>query len=130
MHIKFLVAILSATIFIAGCATTSSSNTVEPTTASNKWDGPVFVSTAALPAEVKYTVIGTVQADAKAGYSGEASLYPFLAAEARKIGANAVINPTGGRRVTAFSWAAAYVSGTAVKVDDPEKLKGLPGSTH
>jgi len=46
------------------------------------------------------------------------------------MGANAVINAKGGRRVTAFSWAAAYVSGIAVKVEDPEKLKGLPGSYH
>jgi uncharacterized protein YbjQ (UPF0145 family) len=53
-----------------------------------------------------------------------------LAAEAKKIGANAVIGATGGRRMTAFSWAAAYVSGTAVKVEDPEKLKGLAGSYH
>lgn len=129
MQTKILVAALSTVLFIAGCATTSSSNTSASTTAT-KWDGPVFVSAAALPTEVKYTVIGTVQADAKAGYSGEASLYPLLAVEARKIGANAVISTAGGRRVTAFSWAAAYVSGTAVKVDDVEKLKGLPGSNH
>jgi uncharacterized protein YbjQ (UPF0145 family) len=57
-------------------------------------------------------------------------LYPLLAAEARKIGANAVVNAQGGRKVTAFSWSAPYVSGIAVKVEDPEKLKGLAGSYH
>jgi uncharacterized protein YbjQ (UPF0145 family) len=46
------------------------------------------------------------------------------------MGANAVVNAKGGRRVAAFSWAAAYVSGTAIKVDDIQQLKGLPGTYH
>ena len=54
----------------------------------------------------------------------------LLAEEARKMGANAVINAKGGRRVTAFSWSAGYVSGTAVKVDDIQLLKSVPGTYH
>jgi uncharacterized protein YbjQ (UPF0145 family) len=57
-------------------------------------------------------------------------LYPRLAKEARKIGANAVIDAKGSRRVKPFSWAAPYVIGTAVKVEDAEMLKGQTGSYH
>jgi uncharacterized protein YbjQ (UPF0145 family) len=88
------------------------------------------VTQSAIPAGVEYKVLGSVQADARAGYDSAVSLYPLLAAEAKKIGANAVVNAKGGRRVTAFSWSAAYVSGIAVKVDDQQLLKSLPGSYH
>lgn len=122
-------AALAAAFLVAGCASTATSTVTAPAT-SPKWSGPVVVSEAALPAGIKHVVIGTVQAEAKAGYSGGASLYPLLATEARNIGANAVVSVTGGRRVTAFSWAAPYVSGVAVRVEDPSKLKGLAGTSH
>jgi hypothetical protein len=129
MDLKFVIATLAMVTVVAGCATRASSVILEPVQRP-KWEGPVFVSQAPLPAGIKYTVIGSVEANARVGYDSAASLYPLLAAEAKKIGANAVIGATGGRRMTAFSWAAAYVSGTAVKVEDPEKLKGLAGSYH
>ena len=111
-----------------GCSTTSSSTAIGPT--GPAWEGPILVSQATIPAGIEYKVIGSVQADARVGYDSAASLYPLLAAEAKKMGANAVVNARGGRRITAFSWSAAYVSGIAVKVDDPQKLKGLPGTYH
>jgi len=123
-------ALVTAAMLLAlnGCSTTSSSKATGPTGAA--WDGPVLVSQSAVPAGIQYKVIGSVQADARAGYDSATSLYPLLAAEAKKLGANAVVDTTGGRRVTAFSWSAAYVKGTAIKVDDPQKLKGLQGSYH
>ena len=120
--------VVSMLFAVSGCSTTSSSNAIAPLGAA--WEGPILVSQAAIPAGIEYKVIGSVQADARAGYDSAASLYPLLAAEAKKIGANAVVNAKGGRRVTAFSWSAAYVSGIAVKVDDPQQLKALPGSYH
>ncbi len=129
MSRKGLLAALAALFLIGGCASTSSSIVTAPT-AAPKWTGPVFVSEAALPAGIKHTVIGTVSADANSGYSGGASLYPLLATEARNMGANAVVSVTGGRKVTAMSWAAAYVSGLAVRVEDPARLKGLAGTSH
>jgi len=45
-----------------------------------------------------------------------------VATEAKNIGANAVINVEGGRHMTAFPCAAAYVEGTAVRVEDPQAL--------
>ena len=119
------VAVLFA---LNGCSTTSSSTAIGAT--GPAWEGPILVSQATIPSNIEYKVIGSVQADARVGYDSAASLYPLLAAEAKKIGANAVVNAKGGRRVTAFSWSAAYVTGIAVKVDDPQKLKGLPGSYH
>jgi hypothetical protein len=94
------------------------------------WTGPVFVSPTPIPAGIEYKVIGSVRANARVGYDSATLLYPLLAAEAKKLGANAVISATGGHRVTAFSWGAPYVEGTAVKVQDPEKLKGLVGTYH
>lgn len=120
--------VVSMLVLVNGCSTTSSSNAIGP--AGPAWEGPILVSQAPIPAGIEYKVIGSVQADARAGYDSAVSLYPLLAAEARKIGANAVVNAKGGRRVTAFSWSAAYVSGIAVKVDDPQLLKALPGSYH
>lgn len=74
--------------------------------------------------------LGSVTANARIGYDSATALFPLLAGEARKMGANAVINAAGGHRVTAFSWGAADVHGTAVKLKDPEQLKGLPGTYH
>lgn len=129
LETRFVMLALAALIAISGCGTRSSvspiGSAIEP-----RWDGPVFVSQGPLPAGIKHKILGSVQADARAGYEGAVTLYPFLAAEAKKIGANAVVNTVGGRRMTAFSWAAAYVTGTAVKVEDPEQLKGLPGAYH
>jgi len=128
MNPRILVIAASMLLMLNGCETTSSSRSIGPTGAA--WEGPVFVSQAPIPEDIEHKVIGTVEANAQAGYDSVVTLYPLLAAEARKIGANAVVDVKGGRRLTAFSWAAAYVIGTAVRVDDPKKLKGLPGTYH
>src|SRR5262245_35420189 len=124
------LAIALALAFVCGGCSTTSSSSVVSSTPVPAWTGPVFVSESQLPAGIAYKVVGSVQADARAGYDSSTKLYPFLAAEARKIGANAVVGVVDGRRLTAFSWSAPHVSGTAVRVDDPEMLKGLSGSHH
>jgi len=128
MNPKCTVIVAAMLFAMSGCATRSSSTAVDPSAPA--WEGQILVSPAAIPSGIEYKVMGSVQANAKVGYDSAASLYLLLAAEAKKIGANAVVNAKGGRRVTAFSWSAAYVSGIAVKVDDPQMLKGLPGSYH
>ena len=119
---------LAAATVLAGCAARSSSRAFAP--AESSWTGPVLVSQAPIPAGIDYKVIGSVRANARVGYDSVTQLYPLLAVEARKLGANAIVNATGGHRVTAFSWAAGYVEGTAVRVQDPEKLKALTGTYH
>lgn len=117
-----LVIALCSTL-LAACAATSSSTPVAPGGAA--WTGPVLVTASPVPQGVEYTVVGSVQADAKAGYDKADTLYPMLAAEAKKMGANAVVSAKGGHRVSAFSWAAPYVSGMAIKVKNPDALKSL-----
>ncbi len=121
--------LVAAAALVAGCSTTSSS-TPASTQQIPAWTGRVFVSESRLPESAKFKVLGSVEANARAGYDSGTALYPLLAEEARKLGANAVIGVTGGRRVTAFSWAAAYVNGVAIRIDDAEALKKLPGSYH
>ena len=123
-----LILSLLVVVLLHGCTTRATSRALAPV--EQVWSGPVYVSQETIPAGIPYKVVGTVSVDARAGYDRVATLYPLLAAEARKLGANAVINATGGRRVRVFSWAAPYVSGTAIRVEDPEKLKGLTGTFH
>ena len=124
------IAVLSAALLLeAGCATKSSSHVISSAPVS-AWSGPVFVTQQALPAGVEHQVIGSVSADATAGYDSVTTLYPLLAAEAKKIGANAVVSAKGARKVTALSWSAPYATGIAVRVKDPQKLKGLEGSSY
>lgn len=124
------VPLLAAALLVAaGCATKSSSNVISASPVA-AWEGPVFVTQRALPAGVDHQVIGSVSADATAGYDSVTTLYPALAAEARKIGANAVVSAKGARKVTAFSWSAPYATGIAVRVKEPQNLKGLEGSSY
>lgn len=124
------IALLAALLLAAGCATQTSSNLIAPSSPVAAWEGPVFVTQQPLPAGVEHQVIGSVSADARAGYESVTSLYPALAAEAKKIGANAVVSAKGARKVTALSWSAPYATGIAVRVKDPQKLKGLEGSSY
>ena len=113
----------------AGCSPVSSSTAVAASPA-GELAGPVLVSREAVPTGIEYKVLGTVKANNRAGYDSAESLYPLLAAEAKKLGANAVVNAKGGHTVTAFSWAAAYVSGTAIRIGDTESLRRLSGSYY
>ena len=80
-----------------------------------------------LPPDMEYEVVGTIKANARTGYDRVESLYPMLAEEARRAGANAVVEVYGGRTVSAFSWAAPFTGGNAVKVKDIEALRALEG---
>jgi|GEM_PF-4251372 len=124
-----IASVLAVSIAIGACSSTSGSTPTAGATKQAAYAGKVFVTEQALPAGVKHTVLGKVRADARAGYSSGTNLYPLLADEARKMGANAVISVEGGRKVTLLSWAAAFVSGTAIKID-PAALKALKGTSH
>lgn len=94
------------------------------------WTGKVLVTEDNLPAGTKATTLGKLTVTASTGYGGGARLYPQLADEARKVGANAVVTVTGYNRPTAFSWAAPTVSGVAVRVDDAGALGRLKGDSY
>jgi len=115
---------------LVGCAATSSSTVTAEGKGLPPYTGKVFVTEEALPAGLKFVEIGQVEADAKAGYGSGTNLYPLLADEARKLGANAVVEVGGGRRPTLLSWAAAFVYGKAIKIENLEELKKLKGDEH
>jgi hypothetical protein len=126
MSSVFLLGIL---MFGTGCSPVSSSTKVSASPVSAS-EGPVLVSQQGVPTGIEYKVLGTVRANFPGGYDKAESLYPLLAEEAKKLGANAVVDTKGGRRLTAWSWSAAYVSGTAVRIGDTESLKRLSGSYY
>jgi hypothetical protein len=128
MRISYLF-LLGILMFGAGCSPVSSSNAV-PASPASESEGPVLVSREAVPTGIEYKVLGTVKANYRAGYDSAESLYPLVAAEAKKLGANAVVISKGGRTITAFSWSAAYVSGTAIRIGDTESLRRLSGSYY
>ncbi len=120
--------LLSCALVLAGCAAPVATfeRDAGAASAAAPWTGKVLVTENALPAAAKATVLGKLTVSASSGYGGGARLYPQLADEARKVGANAVVTVTGYNRPTAFSWAAPHVSGVAVRVDDGAlaQLKG------
>jgi Na+-translocating ferredoxin:NAD+ oxidoreductase RnfG subunit len=128
---NFVMAVLAvvSVVLLAGCSTTSKS-TLSGDVQEQPWNGRVFVTQQQLPGNIKFKAIGTVEVKARAGYAGVETLYPQLAEEAKKIGANAVVDAQGGRSVTMFSWSAPYVSGTAVKVENQETLKEVTGNYY
>jgi hypothetical protein len=90
-------------------------------------DDEILVTQAAVPPGVAHTVLGPVQVRPRTGMGRAETLWPLLAVQAKAKGANAVVETQGGHRVSGFSWAAPYASGIAVKFEDPEKRKDLPG---
>lgn len=121
---------LSVAFALSACAPTVSSTVADGANAEPAYEGKVLVSQAPLPGDVQHKVIGTVNAQAQSGYGGVETLYPLLAEEARKLGANGVINVSGGRKVAAASWSAPYASGTAIKVENPDDLGGIQGQNY
>ena len=120
--------VLAASVLLAACA--SPRATTHVIDRQEAWTGPVFVTEAQLPSSVSYRVVGTVQVNATSGYNRVEALYPRLAREARALGANAVMGTKGGRSLTAFSWSAPNVGGTAVRVENLDRIKGVDGAFH
>ena len=91
-------------------------------------DDQILVTQLGVPEGVAHTVLGPVQAKARQGFGRVAeTIWPLLAVQAKAKGANAVVEAQGGHRVQVFSFGAPYASGIAVKFEDPEKRKDLPG---
>lgn len=126
MYLKGVLSVIFALTILSGCSSVSSSS-VPHVPVNQQTSGPVYLTTQSIPADVGYTVVGHVKANARQGYSKAETLYPMIVEEARKIGANAVMDVRGGRTVSAFSWAAPYVGGTAIRIDDTKKLEDFGG---
>lgn len=124
--------LISFAIALAGCAAPSATfeRDAAAAPAAAPWTGKVLITENALPAGTKATILGKLSVNATSGYGGGARLYPQMADEARKVGANAVVTVAGYNRPTAFSWAAPYISGVAVRIDDAGALGQLKGELH
>ncbi len=57
------------------------------------------------------------------GYGSGTKYYPDLAAEARKVGGDAVISVREWRAATAWSWSAPHVGGMAVRWTEKAKTE-------
>ena len=120
----------SLALWVTACATPEASFERKPEAVPEPASaGPVLVTAEKLPEGARFRVLGKVLPGAKGGYDAGATLYPLLAAEARKLGANAVVEVWGMRRPTMLR-AAAYVEGTAVLVQDSEVLGRPKGTNH
>ncbi|NRB39948.1 MAG: hypothetical protein HRU20_16015 [Pseudomonadales bacterium] len=124
MNSKSLFFVFFIITSIGGCGSVSSSS-ARYVSVSEQTKGPIDISRQGLPKGSEYEVIGIVKANAREGYDSVESLYPLLVEEARKVGADAIINVYGGRTTTAFSWSAPYAGGTAVKIKNSETSKTL-----
>ncbi|MGP9634883.1 hypothetical protein ACT3R7_17650 [Halomonas sp. AOP43-A1-21] len=124
-----LVSTLAVLACLTGCASVSSSSA--PAISQENWTtDPVYVTTSTVPTNIGYEVVGHVKANARTGYDSVETLYPLLVQEARKVGANAVVGVKGGRSPSAFSWAAPFTSGTAIRIDNVEKLEKYDGKYY
>ena len=71
-----------------------------------------------MPANIRHTVMGEVNAS-KEFYGSVNEIIPLLGDEARKIGADAVVNVATAQKMGMWAWARPVASGTAVKVERP-----------
>tara|TARA_R110000868_G_scaffold1158_8_gene8913 strand:+ start:226 stop:687 length:462 start_codon:yes stop_codon:yes gene_type:complete len=94
-------------------------------------ENKIWVTTADIPADVKYEVIQQIDVGSK-WYGDVERLNPHFAKLARKVGADAVIRVKTWHSPNGFSWAAPQGQGYAVKIISPEKfdLTSLSGGWY
>ena len=73
---------------------------------------------------MKHEVVGTLDST-KQFYGGTGSIVLAMADEARRIGADAVVNLRTGQKIGFFAWARPYGTGTAVKLEKRDDLDCL-----
>ncbi len=113
---KLLALAVAATL--AGCAARSTVQLADSRApAPQAHAEQVCMLKSALPANVKYTVVGSINSS-KQTYGSVNELLPLMAADARKVGADAIVNLNTAQRIGAWAWARPVGTGTAVKLAD------------
>jgi len=105
MNTKLITAALVAAIALASCATGTGTRTTAPQGQATASGDPVCMLRSALPANIQLTVLGQVEGS-KEFYGSVNEILPLMADEARKMGADAVINLDTHQRIGLFAWAA------------------------
>ncbi|MGO9266829.1 MAG: hypothetical protein ACLQBA_18440 [Candidatus Binataceae bacterium] len=91
------------------------------------YEGRVLVTQQALPPDVEFTLIGTIDVG-KVWYGSSSNVLSSMADRARELGANAVVQVRTWHQPSGFSWAAPHGSGQAVLIKDINAL-GSSGVT-
>ena len=79
--------------------------------------GPVCMLKSPLPTGVSYSILGQIDSS-KRTYGSVSELLPLMAADARSIGADAIVNLNTGQKFGLLAWARPVGTGTAVKLKD------------
>lgn len=106
-------------VLIAGCAATSSNIPAQKTAMSH--DQQVCLLKTAMPANVRHSVVGAIESS-KEWYGSQTELYPLMADEARRLGADVVANMATAHKIGMMAWARPVGSGSAVKLDNRRDL--------
>lgn len=105
------LALILAAFVIAGCGARASSQVVKGESA-RPHRADVCLLAGGLPGDYKYRVIGKINAT-KRSYGGTDELMPVIANEARKIGADAVIELQADQRFKGpLPWRVVSPTGT------------------
>jgi hypothetical protein len=91
----------------------------------------VFFTEQSLPSSVGFELISSIDVG-KVWYGSSKDVYTSMAARARQLGANAVIQVKTWHQPSGFSWAAPHGSGQAIHINDIHQLDALnlEGSWH
>jgi hypothetical protein len=105
---------------LAACAARSTVKLADPQAVKlAPHTGKVCMLRSPLPADVKHKVVGNINS-AKQTYGSVEELLPLMAADARAVGADAVVSLNTGQRIGAWAWARPVGTGVAVKLDNKE----------
>jgi hypothetical protein len=112
------ILLLALCATLAACAARSNVKLADPqATKLAPHAGQVCMLRSPLPADVKHKVLGNINSS-KHTYGSVNELLPLMAADARAIGADTVINLNTGQKMGAWAWARPVGTGVAVKLDD------------
>ncbi|GGY60429.1 hypothetical protein [Pseudoduganella albidiflava] len=113
---KIILLALFATL--AACAARSNVKLADPqATKLAPHVGQVCMLRSPLPEGVKHKVLGNINSS-KQTYGSVNELLPLMAADARAIGADTVINLNTSQKMGAWAWARPVGTGVAVKLED------------
>ena len=111
------IALAIAIVALSGCAAKSVIRTAPGQAALGGHAEPVCFMKSPMPSAYKHTVVGKMNSSKKT-YGSVNELMPLMAADARRVGADAVVNLVTGQQMGAFAWSRPVATGTAVKLED------------